>query len=337
MNTINNKYATVLDSQGLFYDISVCIIAYNVEKYINAAIESVMMQQTDLRYEIVIGENASTDATGTILKKIWNNNKDKVCVILNNYNLGLSTNMFNTLCKAKGKYITILYGDDYWIDANKLQEQFDFLETHSEYVAATMPLEFRYDGESDIIKTVPGHFLWNKKIDLKMYLKGYDFPMGGIMFRGDVFYSNTDHFEIMVKASKSIDDASFCILLAMQGDIYVIGKPTGVYRCFKENSGATNFNSVNSIIERSKKNIILCNNLDELLNGMVDLSIRYGFILSSAFWAYLKKKITYKEYQNLIPLIAIKYRKHKKIILIKKKEKKTECNIRSRLYCGRKL
>ena len=69
MNTINNKYATVLDSQGLFYDISVCIIAYNVEKYINAAIESVMMQQTDLRYEIVIGENASTDATGTILKK----------------------------------------------------------------------------------------------------------------------------------------------------------------------------------------------------------------------------------------------------------------------------
>ncbi|RAZ91699.1 SAM-dependent methyltransferase, partial [Klebsiella oxytoca] len=77
------------------------------------------------KYEIVIGDNQSTDGTRELLHEYWEKYPEKVAVILNDQNLGLTTNMYNTMRKCKGKYIIVLYGDDYWISDRKIQEQFD--------------------------------------------------------------------------------------------------------------------------------------------------------------------------------------------------------------------
>ena len=83
MNVIENIHAKILDSTETFYDVSVCIITYNKAKYIRSAMESVLMQKTTCKYEIVIGDNQSTDGTRELLHEYWEKYPEKVAVILN--------------------------------------------------------------------------------------------------------------------------------------------------------------------------------------------------------------------------------------------------------------
>lgn len=113
--------------------VSVAMIAYNVEPYICEAIESVLLQKTNFVFELVIGEDCSTDNTLNIALDYQQKNPDKIRVLIREKNLGLTPNSVDTQNHCKGKYIALLDGDDYWTDEHKLQKQIDFLENHSEY------------------------------------------------------------------------------------------------------------------------------------------------------------------------------------------------------------
>lgn len=113
--------------------VSVCMIAYNHEKYIAQAIEGVMMQQASFPFKLVIGEDCSTDNTRKICKAYKAKYPDKIQLLLPDSNLGMTHNFISTLQACTGKYIAICEGDDYWTDSYKLQMQFDFLETHENY------------------------------------------------------------------------------------------------------------------------------------------------------------------------------------------------------------
>ena len=309
MNIILNNHAEILDSSEKQYDVSVCIITYNQQQYIKDAVESILFQKTKCKYEIVIGDDASTDETTNILENYWENAKNTFCIIKNKKNLGLSTNMFNTMAKAKGKYIIILYGDDYWTDTQKMQIQFEYLEKNIDMLAITAPIDFIYNGENKSFKNSTPKFLWNKQISLNQYLNGYDFPMAGVMFRNSVFNSKIKHFELMVKSSSYIDDASFCILLLICGNVFIYPKTMSAYRCFKKNSRAGNFNSINPIEMRCKKHIILYNNLFKLVGGTINLNMRYGFILISAFRSMLYREISISDFRSLVNEMDAKHRK----------------------------
>ena len=115
--------------------VSVWMITYNHEKYISEAIESVLMQKTDFDYEIIIGEDCSTDNTKAILKEYEKKYPHLIKVIYQDHNVGAMRNAFEfTFPRCHGKYIACLEGDDFWIDPLKLQKQVDFLEQHTEYV-----------------------------------------------------------------------------------------------------------------------------------------------------------------------------------------------------------
>lgn len=113
--------------------ISIVMIAYNVEQFISEAIESVLNQQTQYSYELVIGEDCSKDKTREIALKYEAEFPDKIRVLQHPQNLGLTPNCVATHNACKGKYIALLDSDDYWTDVNKLQKQIDFLEAHSNY------------------------------------------------------------------------------------------------------------------------------------------------------------------------------------------------------------
>jgi len=109
------------------------MITYNHETYIREAIDSVLMQQVNFPYEIVIGEDHSTDATRTIVRDYQRRHPDKIRLRLSRENLysrkldpGTATH-----CACRGKYIALLEGDDYWTDPLKLQKQVDFMEAHT--------------------------------------------------------------------------------------------------------------------------------------------------------------------------------------------------------------
>lgn len=113
--------------------VSIVMIAYNLEKYIGEAIESVLMQKVNFHYELVIGEDCSTDNTLRIALQYQSENPDVIRILQREKNLGLTPNCVDTHNHCRGKYIALLDGDDYWTDKNKLQKQVDFMETHPEY------------------------------------------------------------------------------------------------------------------------------------------------------------------------------------------------------------
>ena len=114
--------------------VSVLMLAYNQERYIDEAIRSVMLQQTDFPFELVIGNDGSGDRTGAICREWQKRYADRIVLIDRPKNIGLIPNFMQTYPHCKGTYIAICEGDDFWTDKSKLQRQVDFLDTHPDYV-----------------------------------------------------------------------------------------------------------------------------------------------------------------------------------------------------------
>lgn len=114
--------------------VSIFILTYNQENFIAKTIDSILMQKTNFPFQLVVGEDCSTDATRIICEKYASDCGDKIKLLPNlNKNIGLIANYMRTIKECDGKYIAICDGDDYWIDENKLQKQVDFLESHLDF------------------------------------------------------------------------------------------------------------------------------------------------------------------------------------------------------------
>lgn len=114
--------------------VSVECTSYNHEKYIAEALESMLMQQTNFTYEILIHDDASTDRTAEIIRSYEKKYPDIIKPIYqteNQYSKGVVVELLNQK-RAKGKYIAVCEGDDYWTDPQKLQRQVDYMEAHPE-------------------------------------------------------------------------------------------------------------------------------------------------------------------------------------------------------------
>lgn len=125
--------------------VSIFMLSYNHKKYIKQAIESVLMQKTAFRYELVIGDDASTDGTQEILKKYQEKYPDIMKVILRQKNIGALKNSIDVKKHCCGEYIANLEGDDYWNDEEKLQKQIDFLDKNKNYIACYTDYFIRKD------------------------------------------------------------------------------------------------------------------------------------------------------------------------------------------------
>src|ERR1035438_103773 len=110
--------------------VSACIITYNQEKYIAQAIESVINQKCDFKFELIIGEDCSKDNTRAIVAAYAAKYPDIIVPVLQEKKMGASLNFNTCLMRSRGKYFSALEGDDYWTDSNKLQRQFDFMEAN---------------------------------------------------------------------------------------------------------------------------------------------------------------------------------------------------------------
>ncbi|HEY1807556.1 MAG TPA: glycosyltransferase [Acidobacteriaceae bacterium] len=112
--------------------VSVAMITYNHEKYIARAIESIISQNVHFQYEIVIGEDCSTDATRAVILDFHRRYPDRIRLLLRDHNVGAMRNFVDTIEACRGEYLALLEGDDYWISSDKLQRQVDFLDGHPE-------------------------------------------------------------------------------------------------------------------------------------------------------------------------------------------------------------
>ncbi len=119
--------------------VSVCLITYNHADFVEEAVDSILMQETDFPFEIVIGEDASSDETFDIVDRYQKKYPGIIKILRSTKNLGQLTgtsfqlNFIRNLRACCGKYIAFLEGDDYWLSPNKIQTQVEALEANAQH------------------------------------------------------------------------------------------------------------------------------------------------------------------------------------------------------------
>lgn len=112
--------------------VSVAMITYNHERFIVRAVESVLEQRGDFDFEIVIGEDGSTDGTRERLLELKRQSPNRIRLLLRERNIGMQDNFIGVLSACRGEYVALLEGDDYWTDAEKLRRQVKLLDERPE-------------------------------------------------------------------------------------------------------------------------------------------------------------------------------------------------------------
>jgi glycosyltransferase involved in cell wall biosynthesis len=165
--------------------VSVIMIAFNHENYIARAIEGVLIQKTNFKIELIIHDDASTDKTADIIREYEKNNQELFVAIYQTDNQfskkekSVWTDL--TFPFAKGKYIALCEGDDYWTDPYKLQKQVDFLEENVEYILCTHNHSTLYSERSELTDKVK--FNQSFTYDLDFYFKNQITPTLTSCFR----------------------------------------------------------------------------------------------------------------------------------------------------------
>lgn len=112
--------------------VSVVVITYNHEDFINKCIDSILNQKTSFHFELIIAEDYSTDQTRKILFEYQSKYPAIIRVLFSDSNVGITKNAIRADLRTRGKYIAYCEGDDYWIDPEKLQKQVTIMESDPE-------------------------------------------------------------------------------------------------------------------------------------------------------------------------------------------------------------
>lgn len=131
--------------------VSVNMITYNHERYIRQAIEGVLMQKTDFEFELVIGEDCSTDKTREICFEYQRKYPDRIRVLWSSQNLFRNPhpaggNLTRNNVRCRGEFIAYCEGDDFWTDPFKLQKQVDVLRSYPSAGRCFGAVKFFYEG-----------------------------------------------------------------------------------------------------------------------------------------------------------------------------------------------
>ena len=114
--------------------VSVSVTTYNHSKFIAQALESILMQDVDFDYEIIVGDDCSTDGAREIIATYQQQFPDRIRYIFPQSNLGDRGKLMfiETIRACNGEYIAMMDGDDYWTAPDKLRRQVEYLEAHPE-------------------------------------------------------------------------------------------------------------------------------------------------------------------------------------------------------------
>jgi glycosyltransferase involved in cell wall biosynthesis len=203
--------------------VSVSLISYNQERFIAQALEGVLMQQTTFAFELVIGDDCSTDTTRAIIDQ-YAQRDPRIKIRQRERNLGMMRNAWDTLRACRGEYIALLEGDDYWTDPTKLQRQADFLDAHPD-CALSFHRVLVLDQASGRTRRDP-RFRLEKRATLDDLLRRGNFlHTASTMFRNRDFGTPPPWFFDL-----KIGDFVMHAMNAAHGDIAYMPRTMGVYR-----------------------------------------------------------------------------------------------------------
>ena len=220
--------------------VSICCITFNHEKYIRDALDSFLKQKTNFKYEIIIHDDASTDKTVDILKEYKDKYPEIIKLIIqekNQYSLGkkILPNVFNV---ARGKYIAICEGDDYWTDENKLQIQLDYMEDHEECTLCFHSFD-NVDKDKNIIESVERYKNNTKCSPRDFILGGGGFcATASLMIPSKLLKNLPEYYYSYI-----VEDFPIQLYAMSSGYAYYINKNMSAYRVGADGSWTSTFNN----------------------------------------------------------------------------------------------
>jgi glycosyltransferase involved in cell wall biosynthesis len=223
--------------------VSVLMITYNHERYIADAIQSALMQETAFEYEIVIGEDCSTDRTRAICRRFAERYPECIRLLPEESNLGMHRNSRRTYASCRGEYIAILEGDDFWTSRRKLQMQADLLDEKAEIVLSfhqVNRLDEQGRGRSSVwpTRSLP------ERTGVLDILQGDYVPTCSVMLRQSAVPVIPDWFEQL-----AMGDWPLWVLASQHGALHFTPEPMATYRL--HSNGA--WSSMDSLREKREK------------------------------------------------------------------------------------
>lgn len=245
--------------------VSICCFTYNHEEYIRDALDGFVMQKTDFDYEVIVHDDASTDATAAIIREYEQKYPNIIKPIYqteNQHSKNVNKMKEFVLPIIHGKYVAFCEGDDYWIDENKLQMQYDYMEEHGECsLVAHMALTYHMDGRYFAPYT-KRRFSTEEQclISAEEIINEHTvFPTASMFFRTDYYVRNAGFlskltaFDYLTKAT-----------LATEGSVYVIPRVMSVYRLGSNGSWTNRVYKNANLLEKHLLNAIyVLEKLDE--------------------------------------------------------------------------
>lgn len=232
--------------------VTVCIVTYNQEKWIRQTLDSVLAQQTEYPYEVIIGEDHGTDATRAICQE-YADKYENITLLPSTTNLGVTANWIQCIHAGTGKYIMTCAGDDWWHNPNKIQLQVEFMETHPACVVCHTDID-EYNETTGVIKkslkqskgVVPPEGKIQRTI-----LSGRDYISAVTMcIRRSIFekFVPADEF---ARRRFPREDWPTLLVLAAHGEIRYLPVSTATYRVGQES--ITRTSDYEKVIRRAQK------------------------------------------------------------------------------------
>lgn len=283
--------------------VSVCVITYNHVNYIKECLDGILMQRTGFSFEILLGDDASSDGTREICLEYAERYPDKMRFFLhhreNNIRIsGNFTGRFNflyNLYAAKGKYIALCEGDDYWTDPYKLQRQVDFLEEHQDY-----GLVFT---DADILNQSTGELIRNYNKTFKRRIPTGDVLK--ILGEKNLYRSCTsmfllelldDYLSFIPIHNLRVGDVPLWMHIASKMKVGYIKESTTVYRVLE--ASASNFTTLAQCIRFEKDKYKMRLHLASLYNLSFDKKEQKKKVQRNI----IRYSITKNQYSGSVPL-----------------------------------
>ncbi len=221
--------------------VSVAVITYNMQEYLPQLLGSILKQKVNFRYEIVVDDDHSPDDSRTILREYSNKYPDRFVLSLRNVNVGGSRNMYGVLRKCRGKYIAILEGDDWWEADDKLQYQFDFMESHPEYIGmycnSWCELS-RTESVQRIRRDISEPMVFRYKDFLSFhFFDRLPNSTDTAFFRNFFSTASEREIDVFYKAHRMVWDQSLALILYGKGNVYVDPRLVSHHRTIVEKGG----------------------------------------------------------------------------------------------------
>lgn len=205
--------------------VSVVMLTYGHQHYIEQAINGVFLQKTDFPVELIIANDCSPDKSDDIIRKTIRYVPEHITVKYTSHphNIGMMANFIWALKQARGKYVAICEGDDYWTDPLKLQKQVEFLEKNPDFSIHCHNFKTQ---DGDIVNTT-SHF---DRLNPKSEMNILDLSKNNVIPTLTAVYRNQEVTFPDWSLQSPLGDLILFMQVAKQGKIKYLNEKMAVYR-----------------------------------------------------------------------------------------------------------